>query len=234
MNEFCPRCGSTEGPFFKGFCQKCFLGQNELIQIEPELRVKHCTRCGRVQLTGRWQEQESLALAGLVKSKVKPAHALNPSIEVELIPLENGSSKALIEVEGEVEGKKIVAEKEVLVKPEKTICDACMRLSSDYREAVLQVRFEETPSQKRFDEMVREVEGVLMQLQKKDALAKAVKISKEQKGVDFWIGSKRGGKIAAEKLAKKYSSKVVRSSTLTGVDKKGKAKKRFTFCVRVK
>ena len=113
-----------------------------------------------------------------------------------------------------------------------TAVSACCTLPSPCV-CILQIRGDRKTPKERFEEQVIKVNGWLATEEKKDALARATDIKWQKTGVDLLIGSKHATKLAAEKLAREFGTKVVVSSKLLGQDKQGKEKHRFTYLVRI-
>ncbi|MDP6670183.1 MAG: NMD3-related protein, partial [archaeon] len=138
---FCPKCGSTKGPFVKGLCKECFLKQNQLLAIPEEIKIEHCKFCNKIRLGGRWVEQSEEALKNFLIKKAKVKEFSDAKVSVSLEPL-NETTLAKIEVVGVIDGNKISVEAETLMSQQETQCDPCMRLRSDYFEATVQIRFD--------------------------------------------------------------------------------------------
>ncbi|MEW6294972.1 MAG: NMD3-related protein [Candidatus Diapherotrites archaeon] len=232
MKEFCPKCGSKQKPFIKGFCMKCFLESKELIELPKELALEKCPHCSKFKLRNAWVEELWPSIEETVKSKVKALEGKIVSIEVSLKEEREEKITALAKIKMLAEGNPVQLLKEVPIKLSKVLCDPCMKLSSEYHESVIQIRFERE-KEGEWLSILEKMHEKLEPLSRKDSLAKITKIEKERKGYDLWIGSKRAGKILAEDLARKFNSKVTYSYTTIGVKDSGKQKKRYTFCVRI-
>lgn len=235
MNKrFCPKCGATDKPLVKGFCLDCFLKDNpDLVKVEPVFELEQCKKCGKVRIKGQWIEPTSKHLVEFVRSKVKVKELKEVKVGVELIILSETETRADILVKGVINSSLITVEKEALLKFKKALCDPCMRISSQYHEAILQVRGEKETPKSRFEKAFRDVNRLLAAEYRKDPLARIVEVQDHKYGFDVLIGSKRAGRVVAEALAKDFKGRVKVSSKLRGVDKRGKKKYRFTFAVRI-
>ena len=233
MQNFCPKCGAAEGEFVKGFCKKCYLQDHKLIEIDKELGIERCKRCNKIKLRGLWVTQSEGSLRELIESKIKVRELINPKIDLELEPKEDGTTKATVNVIGELNNKPLKLSEEVLLKPKVVMCNNCSKIAGNYYESVLQLRFKEKPTEKEINKKQDEVGRLLSYEKGSDSLAEIVNLVKEKNGFDAYIGSKRSGRIVAERLARKYGSTITRSYKMKGVDKKGKPRKRFTYCVKV-
>lgn len=231
--RFCPKCGSEKGPFVKGFCMDCFLKDHDLVQIDEEIKVERCVKCEKINLKGAWKENSVENIEEWVCKKVKLKEITDEKITIILNPEEEHTNAKVI-ISGELGGEPIRLEKEIKLKFKDTQCADCAKLSGDYYEAIIQMRFEGEMKDEKADEFESLLAQILRERHKRDGLAIVVKAIPLKTGADFLIGGKRAAKTAAEKIAKKFNTKVVSSYTLIGVDKTGKEKIRHTLCVRVK
>lgn len=233
IQRFCPKCGKETNALIKGFCRDCFLHDHKLIVIPKEIELEHCKNCNKIRIKGNWVEQSKIALEDFVASKVKVKDLVDEKISVELTPLEDETTIASIIISGEFDGNALQLSEEIVLKPRTVLCDECMKASSYYHEAIVQVRYSFKPDEKTINSDLNEIKKVLDYESKKDSLAVLIDVIKQSTGFDVLIGSKHSGRHVAEHLAKKHGTKVVSSHKLIGVDKSGKEKKRFTFCVRM-
>lgn len=233
MKRFCPRCGREAERTIKGICLECFLEKNPVLELPEELKFEQCRNCGKSRFKGKWLSPSKDELRGFIASRAKPRGLLKPTIEVILAREGEFPLKATVRVGGKIEGENISLEREVCILPVQAQCDGCMRVSSYYHEAVLQVRFGERPSRQLRAETEDKVRTFLEGLHSADSLAAVVDVKEDRKGFDVLVGGKRAARRTAEFLARKSGSKIKTSYTLTGVSKDGKEKKRFTFCVRL-
>ncbi len=234
IKRFCPRCGKETNALIKGFCRECFLNGHEILLVDEELKFPKCKSCLKIKIKGAWFVESQKTLEEFLRSKMKLKEITNEKINLGMAPNADGSLSVLISVSGTINEDKIEFEKEILLKPAIVLCDPCMRLVSDYHEAILQVRFAEKPDAKAIDRKIDEINSMLAYEKKADSLAQATKVTEETNGFDVFIGSAKAARRIAEALAKKAHTRVVSSSKLMGVDSKtGKANKRFTYCARV-
>lgn len=234
MKKFCPECGSTKGKFIKGFCEKCFLKKFSPVHLPQLMEFDSCNKCGKMRLKGIWVEMQKPFLTELIKNVIQKKEFEVKEIELDLKPMEKGLIPAVALIEGRSEGTAIRVPQKFSFKPLKGICDACMKLSSDYHEAVIQMRFKEKAKQRELEEKIFSRLGELAEREKKkDSLSKITKVIRDRKGFDVWVGSKRSGRKLSEEIAKEFNSKVIYSFTTIGLKDSGKPKKRFTFCVKL-
>lgn len=229
---FCPRCGTEKGPFVKGFCMACYIHEHPLLEFPSRMEWDSCKNCAKVKVKGRWEEPLKETLGAWVKAQVKVKELRAPDIRVSFERHTQGNQMGIMEVRGALGEELVELHERIPVKVHSVLCDDCMKMSSEYHESILQVRFSSSDKNVRL-RVKRLVERHLKDLQKKDSLAQAVGMVLKPTGFDVLIGSKRAGKETASFLSKKFSKKVLFSSTLVGITRTGKQKKRYTFLVRV-
>lgn len=202
-----------------------------MLEFPEKIQFLQCKRCSKILVQRNWVEFTSIELTDFIKTKVKAKDFVIQVIEAELEEAEKNKFNALIEVKGLLEGIPLILNGLIKLEFLSGICDSCMKVSSDYFEATIQARFN-GKNIKLQEKILEEFTELFSEMQRKDPLARLVKTGKDRKGFDLIVSSNRAAKISSEKLARKYSSKVTRSFTLIGVDKSGKPKRRYTYCVR--
>ncbi len=227
LERFCPSCGSTKGPFVKGFCINCFERKKELVSIPAELKIDFCRNCAMIRLHGKWVNQDESLLKKSVESFVKISPCFEKSvITVELEPEDQDQTIAHVTVNGLVDGQMIVEKRDVLLKPNYSSCERCSKISGHYHEAIIQGRGNPPSS------AIEEFRNFFERYLEKDSFSVIVGIEEKKQGFDLLVGSKRAAKHAVEFVSSRYGAEVKTSSKLIGEDKSGKKKYRFTFSVR--
>lgn len=233
MKNFCPRCGKSSKNLFKGFCKDCFLELNEIISSPKEIVAETCKRCIRVKFKGKMFSQSKELLEELIESMIKIKQLHKHKLAFVFSSNDDETSNVKISVIGLLDGISFETSKELLLKPHYFTCDDCMKLSSNYHEAIIQLRFEKNFSETKQSQLLKDINKTLDIVKEKDHLSGIVKQGNVPGGMDFYIGSKRAAKIVSEKIARQFHSKVQPSYTLVGLNKKGKRYYRTTFLVRV-
>ncbi len=228
---FCPSCGSTEGPFFKGLCKKCFLAQQHLIQVPAEIKIEHCKQCNRIKLEGKWVEQSEQALKEFLMKKIKLKELQEAKLSIELEFLD-GNTLAIVGASGLLEGNRIGLEAKTLFVPVAIQCNDCTLLSSNYFEATLQIRFLRKAEEKEKQAVLHKINELLRSMKGEDMLASIVAVLDKKNGFDVLLASNNAAKRVVKALSAKTKERVKRSSSVIGRDRKGKEKKRFTYCIR--
>lgn len=233
FKKFCAGCGKEDVELIKGFCTDCYLKENKIFGLPPHIEVSQCKSCSRIEYRGNWFPQSRELLEKIVRSSIKLRGIAYESSSVSIGEDGHEGVPAKAEVIGRIGEKPIALRAETLLKSAKKMCDSCMRASSYYHEAILQVRFSSAPSESQLASARREIERNLAQISEKDGLARIIDVKVDRKGADYLIGSKRAAKRAADSMARGRKGKVITSNIVTGLDSDGKTKKRFVFCVRV-
>ncbi len=233
VNVFCPKCGETKGQFTSGFCKKCFLEDNKILELAKRIDVSHCKKCGKIRIKGKWFGQSEQGIRQVVESQLKIRQLSNASVSIELAPQDNGTTIAIVSVNGKIGNDKASVDAQTLLVPKEIVCENCNLLGANYYEAVLQIRFAKKMKKEEFDKTLKEIDSLVARLQKADSLSKITSIEKIQNGFNVSIGSKRAAKKIVEHFERKHKAKTKSSFTLAGVDASGKEKKRFTFLIRI-
>ncbi|PIN98946.1 MAG: hypothetical protein COT90_02055 [Candidatus Diapherotrites archaeon CG10_big_fil_rev_8_21_14_0_10_31_34] len=231
MFKFCPKCGKKEGNFIKGFCQDCFLQDNKLLIYPDKIQIECCKRCDKIKIQRNWIELHSFELTDFLKTKIKAKEFELQEIEFELEEAEKKNFNALIEAKGLIEGNPLMLTGVIKLQFVSSICDSCMKISSDYFEATFQLRFLDNKTDRKV--ILNKVENLIQEMSKKDPLSRIVKLIELKNGFDLVLSSNRSAKISSEKIAKQFNSKIIKSFSVVGVDKTGKEKRRYTYCVRI-
>lgn len=231
MKRYCPKCGKQVERLVKGFCEKCFLEDHNLLELPAEIAVEKCKECGRIKIRERWVHESAETLKQAAKKEVKPKQAAKAKIEI--VQLKEGMPAVKAKAEAKIDSAKLEQEKTAALKFVNSQCDSCMKAKSSYFEATLQARFEGKQEEQKKKEVLEKILRILEREQKRDALAIIVQVKDCGKGFDVLIASKRAAKAAAEELARAAGTKIVFSHSVVGMKRDGRKKKRFTFCVRL-
>ena len=229
-SRFCPECGDTAGPFIGSLCRTCFLSKNKAVEFPKGLIVEVCKRCGLTLAQGRWISLQSQAFRDFIAGKAKAGKIDKAVVSVEFGEPSEQGMEASFAVKGFLESQPLFLEASVPLVFRNAMCDSCMKLSSNYHEAILQLRFS-GKNEKEEQELVALVQFLVAS--DNSPLAGIAAIKKARGGVDFLIGSKKTAKKVAEALSRKFNSSYSHAAKLVGIDKTGKEKKRMTYCVRV-
>ena len=227
--NFCPICGKTTGRFIKAMCMECFQKKHSLAEIPDKIEFEQCVSCGKAKFSGKLALPNNELLASLVEKKVKVKDLENAALNVSIKESEEDLIANVL-VKGIIDSVPLSFEKQVPLIPLKMQCDPCMRLKSQYHEAIIQLRGKD---RKRLKQALDELLNHLESLHAKDSLAAAIEVNENKNGFDLKIGSKKAAQSTAKHLQKLFDAETKRSSKLLGRDKTGNEKHRFTFLVRI-
>jgi NMD protein affecting ribosome stability and mRNA decay len=229
FKKFCPKCGKETSSFAGKICLNCFMDKNEIFTID-KINISKCKHCLKILDSGTWIDFSEEEIAEMVAKKVKVVNEVEePKIFVELEKFDNINYEALVEVKGIISNSVVTEQKSIKFQIKETTCDACMKLNSEYREAIIQLRSEKRENE---DDMFTVAKNLLMAESSKDALSGTSKIEKVRNGYDLWVGSKKAAAKVSRELSRMYGTRIVNSKKLIGEDDQGKRKYRHTFCVR--
>ncbi|MFA6269465.1 MAG: 60S ribosomal export protein NMD3 [archaeon] len=229
FDKFCARCGKSTESIIGGVCSKCFLERHDLFEVK-DIEIERCVKCGKIHFKGKWTSISNEEIANEVSSKIKLNHELDqPKIFVELEPITELDFAAKVTVTGFIKGVLVEQTKQTEFSLFKVSCDSCMKLVSNYREAIIQLR---AGSQSEADSMLEVTKQLLKAESAKDALSAAIRVLSAKNSYDLWIASNKGAIKAARKLSKLYKSKLIVSKKLIGETDEKKLKYRFTYCIK--
>jgi NMD protein affecting ribosome stability and mRNA decay len=222
--NFCPICGKTNARFVKGLCIDCFQKKHSLVEFPEKVSFEQCTGCGKIKLQGKFVPLQKEALASIAEKSVKVKGLEKPCVQAEVEERPEGFFAKIL-VKGIVERNPVAFQATIAMEPAFVQCDACMRLSSQYHEAIVQLR---SQSPKLAEKALESFVGSIKSQAKKDTLAAVTEIAKAKNGFDLKVGSKKAAQNAAKALEKKFGAK-------TKVSKKAlkRNRTRFTFSVRL-
>ena len=230
FKKFCPKCGKETDLLIEKTCADCFLMGKKIFTVKKP-NISQCKHCQRLFISGEENHFDQEIIAQNIASHVDFIEELEqPKVFVELEKKTDLDYVAEVKVEGLLTDK-VVEQKKILNFALREVnCDACMKLHSDYREAILQVRSEDKSNKPQLLELI---EGLLKIENAKDPLSGASKIVELKNGYDFWIGSKKAAVKVSRYLEKLYKTKMIVSKKLIGEDDQGKRKYRHTFCIKL-
>jgi NMD protein affecting ribosome stability and mRNA decay len=231
FEKFCVKCGKTTDALINGFCSECYLKRHSLFEVK-DFQLERCVKCAKARIKSSWFVLTDELIGNEISSKIK----MNPDLEqgkvfVELTPIDEYNYKAKITVEGFLFGVLVKQDVEKVFSLKKVSCDACMKLVSNYREAILQLR---APSKEEVESMFETAKQFLADEQAKDSLSAAIQIFKlKSGGYDLWIGSNKGASKVARKVSRLFHAKITDSKKIIGEEGgRGHFKFRFTYLVK--
>ncbi len=229
FKKFCPKCGKETNLFIDKICADCFLSGKKIFTVRKP-NISQCKQCHRLFISGEEKHFDQQIIAENIADNIDFIEELDqPKVFVEIEQKTDLDYVAEVKVEGFLTDQLVEQKKIINFALREVNCDACMKLSSDYREAILQVRSEDKSNKPQILELV---EDLLKTEKLKDPLSGSSKIIELKYGYDFWIGSKKAAVKVSRYLEKLYKTKMVVSKKLIGEDDQGKRKYRHTFCIK--
>lgn len=229
-DDFCPLCGKTTGVFIKGICKKCFLKKHVPVAIPETIGFTQCSTCGKILVSGKMFSYNEETLSQIVKKKIKIILLEKPSISISIPSID--APVAEVVVKGILDSVPLLLKENVSLEPKLFQCDSCMKLVSQYHEAVIQLR-SKAKGAKDLKTVLPKLVSLIEEQGKKDGLAVVTEVLEKKEGFDLSVGSKKAAYRAVRQMQTRLNAETKASSTLIGVTKSGKEKKRFTFLVRV-
>lgn len=229
MSRRCPSCGATEqkNEFVKNFCPQCFAIHFPLAQVPEELVVTRCTVCGRIKKENEWVRENKQALTDIIANKIKSQYGA-AILEVFLKERRKGFD-ALIDLEFEVDSRKLKKRYAVRVEFEQTQCVECSRDTGGYYDSIVQLRLFEDVERKEREEGIKKLESKVKKLIRALEFrgGRLHKVEQVETGFDVYVG----GITPAMQASHEVGEKVKHTRKLI-TRKNGKDLYRHTFCIR--
>jgi nonsense-mediated mRNA decay protein 3 len=234
VQRFCPKCGSKDKPFFKGFCVDCYLTDNDLVRIPKRMSVDACPSCLRFRIHGEWLPSTRENTSRFIEEQVKLRQIENSSAEARLVkPLKDGAVFELV-LRGELGGEKVELRKNVELLYAAKQCLICARKQSKYYKALLQLRPKDAgASPSKIQSAFHFVRNHNRELSVTDREAEIFKFKEDKNGLNIYLGSLKAAQSIVSMLRSKFNAEVRQSRTLVGVDKNGHNDYKSTFSVRL-
>ena len=232
FKKFCPKCGKETDTIIGKECLSCFLEKAKLFEVKNQ-KISVCKHCNKMLIKGHWEDFSERLISEEVALKVKISTNFNLEDAKVLVELQKRSDieyEALVKVKGLISSNLVEQEKIIWVKLTSTMCDSCMKLDAEYREAIIQLRGKDKGES---GQLLKITLDLLRKERAKDSLSGTSKVIELKSGFDLWIGSKKAAVKVSRYVAKLYDVELKVSSKLIGQEKSGKRKYRFTFCVKL-
>lgn len=232
FEKFCAKCGKKSTALIGGLCQECYLKKHSLFDVK-DFVITRCVKCGKILVKGKWHQFSPELVAQEVNSKVKVNPDLSqPKIFVELTQDSELDFVAKITVAGFVKEVLLEQIKDYEFSLQKVSCDSCMKLVSNYREAIIQLR---ASSISEAEAMMETTKSFLAGEQSSNSLAAAIKTIRGPTGFDLWIGSNKAASKVVRKVSKLYKASVKVSKKIIGEEGgRGNFIYRYTYLVKKK
>lgn len=229
MNRKCPSCGKSEekSEFIKEFCSECFVKHFELAELAPVIGVVRCTVCGRIKKENEWVEENKASLSEIIKSKFKSAYIF--SFSNVLLKQSRKGFTVLLDVEFQVDNKKVANQFSNQLIFEQTQCMDCSRDTGGYYDSIVQFRLLNEVQRKERQEAIAKLEPKLKKFVKtlERHGGRLHKVEETETGFDLYTA----GITPSMQASHAICDNVKHTRKLIG-RKKGKDLYRHTFCLR--
>ena len=232
---FCVECGSEE-ELFGSLCRKCLLSK-DLIMPPTHIALDMCHDCGKFLESGRWQEIYHVTLATSILDTETKTHAQVESISWDIpdFPPDKGEHREACRAVAIIGNQEFEQDFEVAIRIRVQMCPSCSRQSSDYFEAIIQLRKDGLAVKDSERELAIENQLILKYtdtLAGNEANAFLSKWGAVQGGMDYYIGSIVLAKNIAAKMRDNYGANIKESNTIVGM-RDGQDLYRWTILVRM-
>ncbi|MEM4256988.1 MAG: NMD3-related protein [Candidatus Diapherotrites archaeon] len=234
MKRFCASCGKETNDLISSLCSVCYLKNYKVVELPDKILVDVDKKTGKFRFGRYWLYPEESVIYSFLRDKLEKSLVQKklPLLSLK-VSLAYSEKKILCNLlfETKIDNVLLQVSKDLVLVLNSTISDSSMKLSSNYHEAIIQIRFLEKHDKVQEKEKLREMLSILRKYKTKDELSEAVDIKQVKGGVDVFVGSKKAAKKVSEYLAKKYGIKIIYSNKLLGL-KEGKEYFRDYFCLK--
>lgn len=230
MRKFCVICGRSEEELVAGMCRSCYLENRVRVSLgKGNARV--CRECGAVfnrgwnRFRGSFEEAIEEAALSFVERNIVVEGLEGAEVGVELLDIVQTSTKDFTaRVLAHIHHPWVEFEEELCVRVKLELCSSCQRSKSKYYEAIVQLR----GGGKRARELL---ESAITR--EDDPLAFISKVEEKKEGVDYYVGSVKAARKAAQRVITELGGFVKEAAKLYGRDKSGREVYRVTLSVRI-
>lgn len=213
MVKYCPICNrsSNDFKFYGEFCEVCTKEMFDK-KLPKEVHVDKCRVCRRIRLGNSFVEENRASIEEELKHEI-------PKYKISVKSYDENLKLADAEISVDVNGEKLVLEKRISIKYNKTICKQCSRRLGGYYEAVFQVRGEKEEVERFKNSLKNFFEANNEFITREEEL---------ESGVNIYLSSKK----LAENYLSMFKIKATKSYTLHTV-KNGKKLYRNTYSIQL-
>lgn len=189
--KFCFICGKKTKNLTEGYCEECYKNEFKLLKVPEKFSFTICPRCNYVKHRNNWKDVE---IEELIKQEIKP---LGKIVEIKV----EKNDKIHISVKGFLKDYKNL-KKEVYIIPlklKKILCPQCIKKSTGYYEAILQLRGNVTDNIIDFIDNQAVIQNEFYRLER------------VKNGLDFYIVNKSFANRTAELIKKRFKATIKKS-----------------------
>jgi len=232
----CPKCGKEKPKteFIDSVCLDCFFKNREFVNLKKN-KLQICKGCGRLFYKNKWQVFSLDDLKEIVEENLKVDFD-NYDLEDIFFDIYPEMITANIKIKGTIGNHSVESNRKLNISLTRQYCEDCYKSLSNYFQATLQIRFSKDDEKYKTikKDILKILNSIVKEERKKgDFLAFVEKIADVKNGFDIYLGSKTLAFAVIRVLKSKYTYERKDSTTLIGMDKKGKNKIRYTYLIRL-
>ena len=236
--KFCPKCGSTEtkeNPLLDRFCQNCSSESINILKKLKEPKIIICPRCESYLHKNAWHRKTSKDSSKNIKNVIEKlfreklefypeVKAIKTTIQPQLPKTVNNKSviNVLLKVSGKIGSTKKEEIYDLPIKLDFSTCNICKKRSSQYYEAILQIRPKSKEILKEAEEFINNKKNIFI-----------TKQTESKHGYDIYTTSSTATIQLGAFLKRRHEGEVKITKTLYG-EKDGKRLYRTTVLFRQK
>ncbi|GEM_PF-3730335 len=227
-SRFCPKCGSTSKPLYKGFCKECYLETHQVAQFPKKVVITRCPVCKSIYVSRKLVPGSRKVIENKVAGKIKtdlfkPSFSFKWKDKRTLEVIVSGYLDPEMFFDVSVSGT-------VRIEYKDRTCWVCSKKGREYYEVEVQLRGNEKRISEVLDNMLRFTE----QLAKYYPEAELVYLKKAKGGINVYYGYKP---IALKVLNYLHSEKGLdytsSEAKLVSYNPKGRHVTRKSYCIRL-
>ena len=209
--KFCFVCGKKTENLIKGYCEKCYNKEFNLIEVPKEIIFTRCTKCERLREKNIWKDAQ---IEDLLKNKIK---ILGKNVSI----LFEKNDVLHVTARGYLKGSNSLKEEkhDIKIKIKKTVCGNCSKRFGGYYESIIQLRGNT------YDAMDFIEDQIIKENQ-------SYRIEKSKRGCDIYLADNNFANKLTNAVKKKFNAKVERNYKLV-TRKNGKDIYRSVMLVRI-
>ena len=232
---FCVECGSEE-KLYGSLCRSCLLSK-DLINPPSHIELEMCHGCANFYERGRWHDLDYVEQASRILEAQTKIHKQIDSIHWKIPEFEpvKGEHRVTCQAIASIGGKDFELDFEIGIRIRVQMCPSCSRQSSNYYEAIIQLRRDGVAAKDAEIELAIENQQILKYVESlagNEDNAFLTKWGVVQGGMDYYIGSIVLAKNIAARMREGYGATIKESNTMVGM-RDGQDLFRWTILVRL-
>lgn len=236
----CVECGKQVPALVGGSCPECFAGKNAVLVVPDVLDVELCAHCDARHVGAHWLDPaEDDDLQDIREAAVRAAVSYHSALRGAILDIEETvqderNFKLHLHAEGEVEETPVTADKDILVRMKRSVCDRCSRMFGGYYAAVIQLRADGRDVTEAEIERAHKIIGSELDRLRATGNREAflTKSGRVPGGFDYYMGDIEGTRAISRTVIGRLGASLQETAKLAG-RKEGNDIYRVTFLVRI-